>query len=161
MGLATDLLTIYPDLDLLNDVRLRDDGAGVYIDTWNDPRPQPTAQEIIDVQYTTERRALYYQVDELADEKSGIVNEGNQQYDGASRKLHNKVDACMQLIIFQDKVMKGGTLTGAETTRYNNLYNKMVRVITLRANNAQKRTDIDNTLDANLATFDVNTGWSE
>lgn len=41
---------IYPDLDFRTGCLLQDDGAGVYIAAWNDPRPQPTAQQIADAQ---------------------------------------------------------------------------------------------------------------
>lgn len=39
---------IYPDLDFRIGCILQDDGFGVYIKAWNDPRPQPTEQQIAD-----------------------------------------------------------------------------------------------------------------
>lgn len=41
MILSLAILQIYPDVDLLNTVIVRDDGNGEYIEVWNDPRPQP------------------------------------------------------------------------------------------------------------------------
>lgn len=41
---------IYPDLDFRTGCLLQDDGAGVYIVAWNDPRPQPSAQQISDAE---------------------------------------------------------------------------------------------------------------
>lgn len=46
VALANCLLHIYPDLDLRTGCLLQDDGAGPYIAAWNDPRPQPTPDEI-------------------------------------------------------------------------------------------------------------------
>ena len=48
--IADALLYIYPDLDLRRKVILQDDGDGngMRIAVWNDPRPQPTAQQIAD-----------------------------------------------------------------------------------------------------------------
>ena len=46
--MITGLLQIYPDLDLIHTVQVRDDGLGPYIAIWNDPRPQPTAQQLSD-----------------------------------------------------------------------------------------------------------------
>ena len=50
--LAQTLLFLYPDLDTEYTVLMVDngDGSDPYIESWNDPRPQPTAQEILDVQ---------------------------------------------------------------------------------------------------------------
>lgn len=46
MDLSKVLLYIYPDLDLLNAVRLQDDGAGVFIARWDDARPAPTQAQL-------------------------------------------------------------------------------------------------------------------
>lgn len=46
--LALRLLKIYPDLDLRDTVRVQDDsdGRGPYIAVWNDPRPQPSLEQL-------------------------------------------------------------------------------------------------------------------
>ena len=46
MSLNGILAYLYPGIDLLNSVKLQDDGAGPYIAKWNDPRPQPTQADI-------------------------------------------------------------------------------------------------------------------
>lgn len=57
--IADALLYIYPDLDLRRKVILQDDGDGngMRIAVWNDPRPQPTAQQIVDAQLPIAKEA--------------------------------------------------------------------------------------------------------
>lgn len=45
-SLSQCIAYIYPDIELSRGCLVQDDGAGPYIAAWNDPRPQPTADEI-------------------------------------------------------------------------------------------------------------------
>jgi len=47
---------IYPNIDLLNDCVLMDEGDGAYIAEWNYPQPQPTQAQLDAV--TTQAQAL-------------------------------------------------------------------------------------------------------
>ena len=49
--LAERILAIYPDIDLIETVKLRDDsdGNGPYISHWGDARPQPSDAELMAV----------------------------------------------------------------------------------------------------------------
>jgi len=49
--LAERILAIYPDADLMLNIRVQDDsdGKGAYIAKWDDPRPQPTEAELLAV----------------------------------------------------------------------------------------------------------------
>lgn len=46
MELSKVLLYIYPDLDLLTAVQLQDDGEGVFIARWDDPRAIPNQAQL-------------------------------------------------------------------------------------------------------------------
>lgn len=44
--LSRTLIYMYPGIDLERDVIVVEEGSGPYIARWNDPRPQPTPEEI-------------------------------------------------------------------------------------------------------------------
>lgn len=46
MTLALQIKEIYPNIDLENNVKLRDDGDGAYIEEWNYSKKQPTQAEL-------------------------------------------------------------------------------------------------------------------
>ena len=58
-SLSQCLAYIYPDLDFERGCVLQDDadGNGPRIVAWNDPRPQPTAQQIVDAQLPIAKEA--------------------------------------------------------------------------------------------------------
>lgn len=46
MELDKALFQLFPDIDFMDEVLLRDDGEGPYIYEWNRPEPQPTPAEL-------------------------------------------------------------------------------------------------------------------
>lgn len=46
MELDKALFQLYPNIDFIDEVKLRDDGEGPYIFEWNRPEPQPTPAEL-------------------------------------------------------------------------------------------------------------------
>lgn len=50
MNLSEIILILYPDADLINEIKIQDDGGGAYIVSWNEALygPQPTEQSLLD-----------------------------------------------------------------------------------------------------------------
>lgn len=59
MNLADILLLKFPNADFTHDIRLQDDGEGIYIKEWNLPNPAPTQQDLN--QWVAELDLMYRQ----------------------------------------------------------------------------------------------------
>lgn len=64
---------IYPDIDLETAVIVQDDGSGPYISQWNDPRPQPTQEQLDAAAETAARLA---KIDELKQACTTAIQSG-------------------------------------------------------------------------------------
>lgn len=60
---------LFPDIDMLNECVLQDDGSGPYIAQWNRPEPQPTQAEIEAAMLPARRVAVIAQINAERDRR--------------------------------------------------------------------------------------------
>lgn len=155
MSLGHELLTIYPDLDLIDDVLLRDDGAGEYIHTWNDPRPQPTPEEIQAAVIPAKRLKLKAKINELTAAKIGAIFNLPAN---SNLLIIKQLNASARTTELQDIKINGGSLNEEEQLEFDAIKAIWNRIKALRLAGAQLEEIVEN---ADPDTFDINAGWPE
>lgn len=155
MSLTNNLLAIYPDLDLLTDVRVRDDGNGSYIERWDDPRPQPSPSEIEEAVIPSERIILVDSVNLIASDKiSSIFSLPSN----SNELLIKQLNASARVAELQDIQINGNPLTTEEQVEMDTIRAVWDKIKSIRSKGAELKKLIS---ISDPSFVDIESGWPE
>jgi hypothetical protein len=154
MNLADAIKQIFPDADFLNVIKLRDAGNGVYIETWLDPRPQPSIEELAAAYGESQKVKSKEALSEIAANKIALIFGKPAKSMDLIIKEMNLSNRCNEL----RHLAAAATLTAAEQAELDALNGRWNTVKAIREYEKQRALEADT---ADLTTFDINFGWPE